>query len=113
LEYLYKITRNSSVIPFVEMVKIRNFNGERSRNATYTTLALIGKYSSWTGSVSFIDRDIKEPLRANKVSDRMLQLTIGYKFTDNLTVDISRANIEEDGHKGSMVGANLTYLYKF
>ena len=113
LEYLYKVSRNSSIIPFMEFVKIKNFNGEKSRNATYSTLALIGKYSSWTGSISFIDRDIKEPLRANKVNDRLLQLSIGYKFTDNLTIDISRANIEEDGHKGSMVGANLMYLYKF
>jgi len=113
LEYLYKITRNSSVIPFVEMVKIKNFNGERSRDATYTTLALIGKYSSWTGSVSFIDRDIKEPLSHKKINDRMLQLTVGYKFTDNLTVDLSRANLKEDGYKAPMIGANVTYLYKF
>lgn len=113
LEYLYKVSRNSSIIPFAEIVKINNFNGERSRNATYTTLALIGKYSSWTGSVSVIDRDIKEPLRANKVNDRLLQLTVGYKFTDNLTVDLTRANVREDGYKGSMVGANVTYLYKF
>jgi hypothetical protein len=113
LEYLYKVSRNSSIIPFAEMVKIRNFNGENSRNATYTTLALIGKYSSWTGSVSVIDRDIKEPLRKNKVNDRLLQLTVGYKFTDNLTVDLTRANVREDGYKGSMVGANVTYLYKF
>lgn len=113
LEYLYKVSRNSSIIPFAEIVKIKNFNGEKSRNATYSTLALIGKYSSWTSSVSYINRDIRAPLRGDKVSDKLLQLTVGYKFTDNLTVDISRANVKEEGYKGSMVGMNLMYLYKF
>ncbi len=113
LEYLYKVSRNTSIIPFAEFVKIKNFNGEKSRDATYSTLALIGKYSSWTGSVSYINRDIRAKLRGDKLNDKLLQLTVGYKFTDNLTIDISRANVKEDGYKGSLLGANLMYVYKF
>ncbi len=111
-EYLYKLGRNSSLIPFIEIVKIKNFTGERSRNADYTTLAVIGKYSSWTASASLIHRDIKYA-RATDTKDRQIQFSIGYKFTDNFTLDISRADIKEDGRKGALVGATVSYLYKF
>jgi hypothetical protein len=112
-EYLYKLSRNSSLIPFVEVVRIKNFTGEKARNADYKTIALISKYGSWTGSASFIQRDIDNGQAGVSDKGRQLQLSIGYKFTDNLTLDVSRADIEEDGSKGSLIGATLSYLYKF
>lgn len=112
-EYLYKIGRDSSLIPFVEIVKIKNFTGERSRDAQYATFALIGKYSSWTASSSFVTRNIKQPQRSSNINDRQLQFSIGYKFTDNLTVDVSRADIKENGSKGALLGATISYFYKF
>lgn len=111
-EYLYEITRDSAVIPFLEVVRINNFTGEKNRNATYATLAVIGKYSSWTGSISFIKRDIKKPQQRN-INDRQLQFSVGYKFSDNFTIDVSRADIKEDGFRGALIGVNATYLYKF
>lgn len=112
-EYLYEVGLQSALIPFVELVKIDDFTGEQNRNAVYTTFALMGKYSSWSASVSHLTRTIKQPIRGNKISDRQFQITVGYKFTDNLTLDITRADIKEDGHKGELVGALLSYLYKF
>lgn len=112
-EYLYKLAQQTSIVPFVELVKIDNFAGEKSRNATYTTFALIGKYSAWTASSSFVTRNIKQPQRGYNVNDRQLQFSIGYKFTDNLTFDVSRANIKEAGYAGSLIGATLSYVYKF
>jgi hypothetical protein len=38
---------------------------------------------------------------------------ISYKFTDNLTLDVSRAIIRENNHDAGIFGANLNYLYKF
>jgi hypothetical protein len=40
-------------------------------------------------------------------------LAIGYKFTDNFTVDISRAAIKEDNKTGSLIGFVASYNYKF
>lgn len=112
-EYLYKIGSQSSLIPFIELVKINNFTGAKDRNATYTTIALIGKYSNWTGSISRLSRSIKASQSIPSVSDHQLQMTAGYKFTDNFTVDVSRATIKEGGNKGSLFGVTMSYLYKF
>lgn len=111
-EYLYQLGRNSSIIPFVELVKIDNFAGFKNRNAKYGTFALIGNYSSWTASVSFVTREIKDPYAVN-YNDHQMQFSVGYKITDNLTVDISRADIKEDGQNGGLIGATVTYFYKF
>ncbi|MBM3580204.1 MAG: hypothetical protein FJX34_05475 [Alphaproteobacteria bacterium] len=113
-EYLYKISRDSSLIPLVELVSINNFTGEKKRDAHYTTIALIGKYSSWTASTSFVSRIISQNQRANsRMNDRQIQFSIGYKFTDNLTIDISRANVREDGKNGALIGTTISYFYKF
>ena len=117
-EYLYKIGRETSLIPFVEIVRIQNFSGESGRVGNYATLAAIAKYSSWTASTSFMIRHIKRPnnnlanlSKAN--TDKQWQFSIGYKFTDNLTIDISRAIITENHYNAGIFGANLNYLYKF
>lgn len=112
-EYLYKIGRNTSIIPFVEFVKINNFSGQRNRDAKYATLALIGNYSSWTASASLITRKLKDIQAGTKYYDRQMQFSIGYKITDNVTVDVSRADIKENGYDGAMFGGNVTYFYKF
>ena len=115
-EYLYKIGRETSLIPFFEMVRINNFSGEVGRSANYITVAAIGKYASWTASTSLILRNIKRPSNSalTRIAyDRQLQFSIGYKFTDNLTLDISRAVIHENDHDAGIFGANLNYLYKF
>jgi len=112
-EYLHKVGMNTSVIPFVEVVRIDNFTGAKNRNAEYTTLALIGKYSSWTASISHLRRNIKQTDSIPKVSDRQLQTSVGYKFTNNLTLDVSRANIREGGSKAVLLGATVSYLYQF
>ena len=115
-EYLYKIGRETSLIPFFEMVRINNFSGEVGRSANYITVAAIGKYASWTASTSLILRNIKRPSTSalpGIAYDRQLQFSIGYKFTDNLTLDISRAVIHENDHDAGIFVANLNYLYKF
>lgn len=112
-EYHYKISHNTSLIPFLELVKIDNFTGEEDRNANYTTAALIATYSSWTASVSKLRRSIKQPQRNFNINDRQLQLTIGYKFTNNITFDVSRSRMKEGGYRASMVGATLSYFHEF
>ncbi len=112
-EYLYKISRETSLIPLFEAVNIENMTGTSGRNARYSTLALIGNYSSWTASASLVTRSISRTDYSKSASDRQLQFSVGYKFTDNFTLDISRANIKENGRSGSLIGTTLSYLYKF
>ncbi len=112
-EYQYDIGLHSSIVPFLEIVKINNFTGEKNRDAHYTTLAVMANYSSWIASLSHITRHIKQPLRSSNVSDKILQLSAGYKINKNFTVDVTRAEVKEDGKKGSMFGVSLSYLYSF
>ncbi len=112
-EYLHKIGENTSVIPFAEISKINNFTGERGRNANYATFALIGKYSGWTASVSQIYRKISQNQRTNKINDYQTQLSVGYKFMNNLSIDVSRANAKENNKSLSLFGFMVSYVYSY
>ncbi len=113
-EYLIKMSENTSLVPFVEVVKIRNFTGEKNRDALYATTAAILRYNSWTASVANLKRDIsKTTTGSGSNNGRQLQLSVGYKFANNLTLDVSRADVREDGKKAAMLGAMLSYFYKF
>lgn len=116
LEYLHKIGRNTSIIPVFEYVKINNFTGRRNRNGEYLTTSLIAKYSSWNLSVTSVFRNLDNNYEASlrqKNRDRLLQLNVGYKFTNNIALDVSRAEIKEDSKKASALGFILSYLYEF
>lgn len=114
LEYLHKLSSNTSIVPFAEFVKITSFTGEQGRDADYATLALISKYSSWTGGVTYLERTIRSHHSESGVKkSSQVQLSVGYKFTNNLTLDFSRSNMKEDGYKASVVGFVASYLYKF
>ncbi len=112
-EYSYDISPNTTLIPLVELVKINNFTGEQGRDAIYTTFAVMAKYSSWNASVSHLTRNIKQPQRSSDVSDRQLQFSVGYKFTNNIALDVTRSRLKEDGNAATLIGANLSYLYQF
>jgi len=113
-EYLHKIGKESSIIPFVEFVDIKNFSGIAGRNAQFSTIALIGNYRNWTASVSNQTRNIeKNYLNNHHTFDQQLQLSAGYKFTNNITVDLTRAQIREDAKKASLFGVNVSYVSKF
>ncbi|MFT7086729.1 MAG: hypothetical protein ACJAZX_000142 [Rickettsiales bacterium] len=111
LEYLLPINSSISFIPFVEIAKINNFTGESNRDSTYTTIALIAKYSRWTAGMSHIDRQIKSDIQ--NIKDKQMQYFVGYKFENNVMIDVSKADIKEDGHKASLVGLLVSYVYNF
>lgn len=116
LEYLYKIGRRSSLIPVIEYVKIDNFTGRKDRDAEYLTTSLIAKYAGWNFSASSVFRNLDNnypAAQSTKNRDRLLQLNVGYKFTNNIAVDVSRADLKEDGTKGSVLGVIISYLYQF
>ncbi len=112
LEYLIPVGVNSSLIPFMEIAKIDNLSGMRDRDATYITTALIFKYSSWNASVASVIRNIKQK-GFEREKDSQLQYSVGYKFTDNIALDVSRMNLEEGNRKATLLGAMLSYVYEF
>ncbi len=116
VEYLKKLGKDTSLIPLIEIVKIKNFTGRENRNAEYMTLSLMAKYSGWNASVASVYRNIDNnyaQANRDKSRDNLLQLSVGYKFTNNIAIDVSRASLKEDGHKGSLIGVIVSYLYKF
>jgi hypothetical protein len=104
LEYSYPIGLNSSIIPLVEVAKINNMSGEDDRNALYTTLALVGKYSRWTTSVSHVTRKIRQKNFIGNVRDTQLQYSVGYKFSNNIALDVSRVRLKENNNKETLLG---------
>ncbi len=112
-EYLYNYTDRTSLIPLFEAVRINNFGGIQGRDATYTTMALMGKYSNWIASVSKLTRNINQTQGASTASGSQLQFSVGYKFTNNITLDFTRSNMKEDGNTGIMFGVLLSYVYQF
>lgn len=111
--YIYEMGAKTTITPFFEMAKINNFNGEAGRDATYTTLAVTFKHSSWNIGVSNINRNISQLQRDRKISDRFTQIYTGYKFSEKLSFDVTHARIKEGGNSGNMFGFVLSYLYKF
>ncbi len=116
LEYLYKVSRSTYLIPVAEYVKIHNFTGRKGRDGEYLTASLIGKYSGWSASVAAVFRNLDNnypgAIKKNN-RDQLYQFSVGYKFKNNIAIDISRAELKEDGHEASMLGAILSYLYEF
>jgi hypothetical protein len=112
-EYKYKLGKKTSLIPFAEAVYMKNSSGIKDRNNSYVTTALIGQYSSWTASGSYSLRNIRNKQINNNKTDKQLQFSVGYKFDNNIALDLSRAKIIENNKKGVLVGANLTYLQEF
>jgi len=112
-EYLYKLSSLTSIIPLAEVVRINNFTGASGRTATYTTLSLIGKYSSWTASITHLTRNITMSQAIPKSTDKQLQLSVGYKFTNNITLDVTRATIKENGKSAGLMGLMASYIYQF
>ena len=112
-EYKHKIGKQTSLIPFAEAVYIKNASGIKDRNSTYLTTALIGQFSSWTASGSYGLKNINNKQINNNKTDKQLQFSVGYKFDNNITLDLSRAKITENGQNAVLVGANLTYMQEF
>lgn len=116
LEYLYKIGKNTSIVPFFEYVRLDNFTGYKNRDAIYFTSGIIGKYSGWTASLAGVIRNIDNNYSLaskSKTNDSLFTANIGYKFSNNIAIDLSRANVKEDSKKASMIGVIISYLYKF
>lgn len=116
LEYLYRVSRNTSIIPLVEIVKISNFTGRKNRDAEYITASLIGQYGGWNLSAATVFRNLDNnyataPVDKNR--DRLFQVNVGYKFSNNIAIDLSRASLKEDGNKGSLLGVIIGYMYEF
>jgi hypothetical protein len=112
LEYPIKTSENGAITPFFELVKINNFTGRSGRDAIYLTTALLGRYNKMTASVSNVMRDIKKN-PTTRSRDNQFQVSIGYKITDSLTIDLSRAVIREVGNRGVALGAMMSYIYQF
>ena len=112
-EYKHKLGKKTSLIPFAEAVYVKNSSGIKNRNSAYLTTAVIGQYSSWNASGSYVLRNINNKQIHNNKTDRQLQFSIGYKFDNNIALDVSRAQIVENSQRAVLVGANLTYLQEF
>lgn len=112
-QYKFKTGYQTSLIPFVEIVRINNFTGAKNRDATYTTLALTAKFGNWKASVANMTRKIDEYSDIPQAKDRQLQVSAGYKFDNGIVLDISRSIMKEGTRSGVLYGVMASYLYEF
>jgi hypothetical protein len=112
-EYSYKLGYNSSLIPMFEWSKISNFTGEKNRDANHLIAALIAKYSGWNISFSHIIRDIDQKQRNYNLNDKQTQISVGYKFVNNISIDVSRASMKENNQTFGLFGLLISYDYIF
>lgn len=111
--YEHELGINTSVTPYFEYATFDNFSGEEGRKADFMTLAVSLKYSSWNLGVSYLKKDFKRSVLNTKNNDKLFQIYVGYKFSDRLYLDFTRAAVDEYGKKGSMAGFLLSYKYDF
>lgn len=112
-QYKIKAGYRTSIIPFVELVKINNFTGAKNRDATYSTVAVTAKYGKWKGSIAHMTRRIDQFVDIPQARDRQLQASAGYAFPNGITLDVSRSTMKEGTRSGVLYGAMATYLYEF
>lgn len=113
-EYKWRIGSLTYLIPMIELVKINNFTGFSGRNATYLTASTKLSYDNWSAGISYANRDISnKKFAASNENGRQLQLFVGYKFKNGLTIDIARAKIKEGNNSASLIGGSLGYIYQF
>ena len=111
--YDYELGINTSLIPYLEIANFSNFSGEEGRKATFITAAVSLRYSSWNLGVSHLSKDIKGGVRGFDSDDKLLQLYVGYKFSDKVSLDFTRAAVDEGDKSGTMAGLLLSYRYEF
>ena len=112
LEYILPTNSKVLFIPFVEIASIKNFSGNKDRDALYKTIALAIKYSGWTSSVSNVVRDIKQKNIPNP-KDSQMQYSVGYEFNNNIALDVTKAKIKEGGEDADLIGVNASYSINF
>jgi len=109
-EYLFKIGNNSSIIPFYEFVKTNNMNGTRGQDVNHQIASLNFNYSSWDFAVSYFTKDIK---KYNKISDKYLEYSLGYKISDSMGVEVSRINGKENNINHNALYTMFSYIMTF
>ncbi|MBL6664732.1 MAG: hypothetical protein ISQ34_02695, partial [Rickettsiales bacterium] len=109
----YELGINTSFVPYFEMAKFDNFSGEEGRSADFMTLAASLRYSSWNLGVSYLKKDFHSVRQSIKNDDKLFQIYVGYKFSDSLHLDFTRAAINEHEKKGTLAGFLLSYRYDF
>lgn len=112
-QYDFELGINTMLVPYLEIAKFDNFTGQQGRKALFTTAALSLKYSSWNLGVSYLNKEIERSVEQTKIDDRQLQIFVGYRFNNNLTLDFTRSAVDEYDRSGSLAGLLLSYRYEF
>jgi len=112
--YDYELGINTTLVPYLEIAKFSDFSGEEGRKATFITAALSLRYSSWNLGISHLSKDIqRSAVNGVSADDKLFQIYVGYKFSNTLSLDFTRASVEEYGKKGSVAGLLMSYKYEF
>lgn len=113
LEYSIPLSLHTSIVPFFEIAKINHFYGQSNLDALYMTSALIARYSGWSATITNVVRNMSQTTIAGNTHEYQMEYTLGYKFSNNVAIDVTRANIKEGTNAFTAIGAMISYAYKF
>jgi hypothetical protein len=112
-EYLFDIGYKTSIVPFYEIVKSNNFNGNRNKDVIHQTLSLNFNYSSWNLAASYFTKDINDIDINGDIYDQYIEYNIGYKISDNMTIDFSRLSAKENRNDYNVFYGVFSYMKQF
>ena len=112
LEYSKPISYESYFVPFIEIARISNFRGIKGRDILYSTISASIKHSNWNIGATLVIRDVKQQNSTNH-QDKQMQYFIGYKFKNNINLDVTHLDVKESGRTAKIFGVGTSYIYKF
>jgi len=106
-----------TVTPLLEYVRFWQAGGNAGENRHYYTVSLMTEYRRWNIALAYTGRTARQaapqPMALSLSNSRQFQVSAGYSFTDNLSLDIGYKVAREGGSTSKTAGALLAYGLAF
>ena len=96
--------------PLVEWASFDNFGGTRGEDRTVWTAALKLEHGPWQAVAAYAKRELSDASGLDE-SDRSLQLSAGYSFSNGLLAEIAWWRVEDASETDDIVGVRLSYEF--
>jgi hypothetical protein len=112
-EWLVELANGVTVIPLVEYVHFWNAGGDPLEDRNYITASLLTKYAGWNLALAFTGRDSHFSDTGTSRLDYQFQVSAGYTFKNNLSIDIGYKHARDDRIATDTIGVLLSYGHEF
>lgn len=96
--------------PLVEWASFDNFGGTRGNDRAVWTAALKLEHGPWQAVAAYAKRELSDST-GREESDRSLQLSAGYTFTNGLLAEVAWWRVEDASETADIIGLRLSYEF--